>query len=90
MVIKISVKFWKKEGEGFLFYCWDSHSNSIRLQVANHPNFIPTIDQMEIRLQDENEKIKQIYQLRQSEWCAKIEEIQLTKIDLELKKPLTS
>lgn len=57
MVIKISVKFWKKEGEGFLFSCLDSHSNSIRLQFANHPNFIP-IDQMEIRLQDETKMRK--------------------------------
>ncbi len=69
----------EKEGEEFLFSCWNNRISETRLQVANHPNFLPTLEQVNVILQDENEQeiIKEVYNLRQDEWIAKIEEKKL-------------
>ncbi len=66
----------EKEGEDFLFACCNNVDLNVKLRVANHPNFLPTIEQIAIGL-DDLEKIKQIYEMRQDEWLAKIEERQL-------------
>ncbi len=69
----------EKEGEDFLFSCWDNKDVQIRMQVANHPDFIPTLEQIENKLNDNEDYsfIKEIYQLRQDEWISKIEENKL-------------
>lgn len=50
-----------------MFSCWNNQIDRVRLQVANHPKFLPTLDQMEIGLQDSDNEVKEIYQLRQDE-----------------------
>lgn len=67
----------EKEGEEFLFSCWNNEEWQTRLQVANHPNFLPTLEQIEIGLKNWHGEVKEIYQLRQDEWLAKIEENKL-------------
>ena len=67
----------EKEGETFLFSCWNSDDDAIRLRVANHPNFLPTLEQLEIGLEDEGDEVQEIYRLRKDEWLAKIEENKL-------------
>ncbi len=67
----------EKEGEEFLFSCWNNLSVEVRLMVANHPKFIPTKEQIEIGIKDRNSETRQVYQLRQDEWLAKIEENKL-------------
>ncbi len=69
----------EKEGEGFLLSCCNNKDYKTRLQVANHPNFLPTLEQIERGLKDKDEEINQVYQLRQYEWLAKIEENKLRK-----------
>ncbi len=36
----------EKEGEVFLFSCWNSKDWEVRLEVANHQNFLPTLEQI--------------------------------------------
>ncbi len=67
----------EKEVEDFLFSFWNNHNLEARLQVANHPNFLPPLEQIEIGLQDSNRDVRQVYQLRQDEWSSKIEENKL-------------
>lgn len=64
----------EKKGEPFLFRNWNNQVLSCRLQVANHPNFLPTLEQIEVGLQDKVDIVKNIYQLRKDEWISKIEE----------------
>ncbi len=42
----------EKEGEDFLFSCCNNQIWKIRLQVANHQNFLPTPEQIAIGLKD--------------------------------------
>lgn len=63
----------KEEGEVFLFSCFKNKDFTTRILVANHPNFIPTLEQMEIGLQDKSDKVRDIYKLRQNEWNSKRE-----------------
>ncbi len=63
----------KKNGEEFLFSCLNNQDYGTRLQVASHPNFLPTLEQIENGLKDAGE-VQQVYKLRQDEWFAKIEE----------------
>ncbi len=64
----------EKESEGFLLSCCNNKDYKTRLQVANHHNFLPTLEQIEIGLKDWDEEVKNVYQLRKDEWLAKIEE----------------
>lgn len=68
----------KKEGEEFLFSCWNNYIFDVKLQVANHSNFLPTVEQIEAILQGNHEKyLKKVYYFRQDEWLAKMEENKL-------------
>ena len=67
----------EKEGEEFLFSCWNNKEAKTRLQVANHPNFLPTEEQIEVGLKDQRVGVKEVYQLRKEEWMAKMEENKL-------------
>ncbi len=67
----------KKEGINFLFSCWNNESWEIRLQVAKHHNFLPTVKQIESGLKDKCKEVQQVYQLRQDEWLSKMEENKL-------------
>ncbi len=71
----------KNEGESFLFSCWNNFNEDVKLQVANHPNFLPTQEQIETILEDQyqSQEVKKVYQLRKNEWLAKIEKILLIK-----------
>ncbi len=40
----------EKEVKHFFLSCWKNELVSIRIRVANHPNFIPTIEQIKIGL----------------------------------------
>lgn len=63
----------KKEGEDFLFSCWNNIDWKTRLCVANHPNYLPTLKQIKAGLNDDVIKVKDVYQLRQDEWISKME-----------------
>ena len=65
----------EKEGEDFLFSCWNNRIGDTRLQVAQHCNFLPTQKQIGIGLMDNY--VRQIYQLRKDEWFAIMEESKL-------------
>ncbi len=69
----------EKEGEGFLFSCYKNDSIIIKLQVATHSNFIPTLDQLKygLSLGFYDQPVRDIYQLRKDESLAKIEENKL-------------
>ncbi len=67
----------EKEGENFLFSCWDNLDEFVRIHVANHPDFLPNLEQIKIRLEDCSEEVQQVYQLRQDEWLSKMEENKL-------------
>lgn len=66
-----------KEGEEFLLSCWNNEDGTIILQVANHPNYLPTIEQINVMLKHRWGKVVDAYKLRQDEWLAKIEENKL-------------
>lgn len=70
----------EREGEIFFLSCYNNVDNTIRVKVSNHPNFIPTAEQIEVGLNDKNVLVRQIYQLRKDEWLAKIEENKLRNI----------
>ncbi len=57
-----------------MFSCWNNRNGGVRLQFANHPNFLPSVEQIKIGLKDDTYEVKQIYKLRQDEWLAKLEE----------------
>ena len=63
----------KKEGEEFLFSCYKNRYYDLRLEVANHPNFLPTVEQIEQGLNDKDKDVQSVYQLRKDEWLAKME-----------------
>lgn len=44
------------------FYFWNHTEGKIRLQVANHPEFIPTLAQIKIGLEDKSYKVKDSYE----------------------------
>lgn len=63
----------EKEGEEFFFSCWNNVYYRICLGVAQHPNFLPTVEQIEVGLNHPDHSVKQVYELRKDEWLAKIE-----------------
>lgn len=65
-----------KEGDGFLFSCLENMDLNVRIRVLQHPDFLPTLEQME-NINTGYQPIKEIYQLRRDEWLAKLEEIEL-------------
>lgn len=67
----------EKEGESFFFSCWNNRNWDITLEITNHINFLPTLDQIEFILKNTDNEITQIYRLRKDEWLAKMEENKL-------------
>ncbi len=67
----------KLKGNGFLFSCCNNFYDPVRLKVAEHPEFCPTIKQIEIGMKDKNKNVRRIYSLRKDEWLSKIEENKL-------------
>ncbi len=51
----------EREGEVFLFSCWNNQDCEKRIQVANHQNFLHTLEYIEIGLNDN--LVCQIYNL---------------------------
>lgn len=68
------------QGEEFLFSCFDNKSYNLRHFIAIHQNFTPTLEQMNKGLNDKNKEVREVFQLRESEWIAKIEENKLRNI----------
>lgn len=56
--------------------CANNQNFKTKLFIANHPDFLPTTDQIEIGLES-RKALKEVYQLRKDEWLAKIEENKL-------------
>lgn len=67
----------EKEGEAFFLSCWNNKDWKTRLQVAKHHNFLPTVEQIEIGLQDHSKEVSSVYELRKDEWFGKLEELKL-------------
>lgn len=64
----------EKEGESFLFSCWNNEDRSANLIIANHQNFIPTIEQYKKVMEDFDIRLKRVFEIRKEEWLAKWEE----------------
>lgn len=60
-----------------MFSCWYNFDDKIQLQVANHPEFLPAIEQIKVGLTVYSKEVRIICQLRQDEWLAKMEEDKL-------------
>lgn len=66
--------------ESFLFSYLNNEYWKIKFQAANNHNFLHTLDQIEVGINDGIRENKQIYQLRQDERLAKTEETKLQQI----------
>lgn len=64
----------KGSNEDVLFSCYKNRDSIWRYRASIHPNFLPTLEQIEKGLQDNDLEVRQVYQNRKDEWLAKTEE----------------
>lgn len=63
-----------RENKDFVLQCYNSNNIDMKMKCITNSKFIPTKEQIEIGLMDENDKIRSIYIERKSEWLLKLQE----------------